>query len=103
MPIEYLQIVSIPVRDQDQAKDFYVRGLGWDLPSDEGYGLADGRRLRWLEVRPHSGQTAIALILEDDMMKAGSMKGLILRASDLDSTVADLASAARTGHVPADR
>jgi hypothetical protein len=29
MPIEYLQIVSVPVRDQDQAKEFYVHGLGW--------------------------------------------------------------------------
>jgi hypothetical protein len=62
-----------------------------DLLSDEGFEVADGRRLRWLKVRPHSGQTAITLILEDDMMKAGSVKGLILRASDLDSTVADLA------------
>jgi hypothetical protein len=91
MAIEYLQIVSVPVRDQDQAKDFCVHGLGWDLLSDEGYELADGRRLRWLEVRPHSGQTAITLIMEDDVMKAGSAKGLILRTSDLDSTVADLA------------
>ena len=37
MPIEYLQIVSVPVGNQDQAKDFYVRGLGWDLLSDEEY------------------------------------------------------------------
>ena len=57
MPIEYLQIVSVPVTNQDQAKDFYVHGLGWDLLSDEGYELANGTRLRWLEVRPHGGQT----------------------------------------------
>jgi len=84
--------VSVPVRDQDQAKDFYVRGLGWDLLSDEEYELAGGTRLRWLEVRPHGGQTAITLVLEDETMKAGLMKGLVLRASSLDSTVADLAS-----------
>ena len=70
MPIEYLQIVSVPVRNQDQAKDFYVHGLGWDLLSDEGYELAEEDRLRWLEVRPHGGQTAITLVLEDDTMKA---------------------------------
>ena len=92
MPIEYLQIVSVPVRNQDQAKDFYVRDLGWDLLSDEGYELAGRTRLRWLEVCPHGGQTAITLVLEDDTMKAGLMKGLILRATSLDSTVADLAS-----------
>ena len=76
---------------QDRAKDFYVHGLGWDLLSDEGYELAEGTRLRWLEVRPHGGQTAITLVLEGDTMKAGLMKGLTLRASSLDSTVADLA------------
>ena len=97
MPIEYLQIVSVPVGNQDQAKDFYVRGLGWDLLSDEEYELGEGTRLRWLEVRPQGGQTAITLVLEDGsmkagLMKAGLMKGLILRASSLDSTVADLAS-----------
>jgi catechol 2,3-dioxygenase-like lactoylglutathione lyase family enzyme len=92
MPIEYLQIVSVPVRNQDQAKHFYVHGLGWELLSDEGYELAEGTRLRWLEVRPHGGQTAITLVLEDSTVKAGLMKGLILRASSLDSTVANLAS-----------
>jgi catechol 2,3-dioxygenase-like lactoylglutathione lyase family enzyme len=91
MPIEYLQIVSVPVSSQDRARDFYVHGLGWDVMSDEGYQLPGGKQLRWLEVRPHGGQTAITLTLEDGTMKAGSMKGMILRAVDLDSTVADLA------------
>jgi len=42
-------------------------------------------------VRPRGGQTAITLVLEDDTMRAGSMKGMILRASSLESTVAELA------------
>ncbi len=91
MPIEYLQIVSVPVSSQDQAREFYVDGLGWDLLSDEGYELTGGQRLRWLEVRPPDGQTAITLVMEDDATRAGSVKGMTLRASDLDSTVAELA------------
>lgn len=91
MSIEYLQIVSVPVSSQDQAREFYVNGLGWDLLSDEGYELAQGQQLRWLEVRPLGGQTAITLVQEDDAMKAGSIKGMILRATSLESTVADLA------------
>ena len=90
MSVEYLQIVSVPVSSQDQAREFYVHGLGWDLLSDEEYELGAGQRLRWLEVRPRGGQTAITLVLEDDMMRAGSMKGMILRASSLESTVAEL-------------
>jgi catechol 2,3-dioxygenase-like lactoylglutathione lyase family enzyme len=90
MPIEYLQIVSVPVRSQDQAKEFYVGGLGWDLLSDEAYQLG-GQEQRWLEVRPPGGQTAITLVLEDSTLKAGSAKGMILRAAALESTVAELA------------
>jgi predicted enzyme related to lactoylglutathione lyase len=92
VPIEYLQIVSVPVGDQDRAREFYVNGLGWDLMSDDAYQLPGGQQLRWLEVRPHGGQTAITLTLADDTTKAGSAKGLILRSTDLASTVADLAA-----------
>jgi catechol 2,3-dioxygenase-like lactoylglutathione lyase family enzyme len=91
MPVEYLQIVSVPVSSQDRAREFYVQGLGWDLLSDEGYELPGGQWLRWLEVRPRGGQAAITLVMEDDTMRAGSMKGMILRASDLEATVAELA------------
>ena len=69
MPVEYLQIVSVPVSSQDRAREFYVHGLGWDLLSDEEYELAGGQSLRWLEVRPPGGQTAITLVLEDDTMR----------------------------------
>jgi catechol 2,3-dioxygenase-like lactoylglutathione lyase family enzyme len=62
MPVEYLQIVSVPVSSQDRTRDYYVRGLGWDLLSDEEYELSEGQQLRWLEVRPRGGQTAITLV-----------------------------------------
>jgi len=90
MPIAYLQIVSVPVSDQDRAKDFYVNALGWDLLSDEGYEMG-GATLRWLEVRPPNGQTAITLVAADDV-KAGTMTGMILRSMDLSATVAELTS-----------
>jgi uncharacterized glyoxalase superfamily protein PhnB len=64
---------------------------GGYVDGSPGYELAGGPRLRWLEVRPPGGQTAVTLVLEDDGMTAGSMKGMILRASSLESTAADLA------------
>jgi predicted enzyme related to lactoylglutathione lyase len=82
--------VSVPVSSQDHAKEFYVSGLGWDLLSDETYELGGGQQ-RWLEVRPPGGQTAITLVLEDSSMKAGSVKGMVLRAAALESTVTELA------------
>ena len=98
MPIEYLQIVSVPVSSQDRAMEFYVNGLGWDLLSDEAYELGSGQRQRWLEVRPPGGQTAISLVLEDSSLKAGSVKGMILRAAALESTVAELAGRGDPGN-----
>jgi hypothetical protein len=76
MPIEYLQIVSVSVSSQDHAKEFYVNDLGWDLLSDEAYELDGGQEQRWLEVRPAGGQTAITLVLESSILKAGSAKGI---------------------------
>ena len=89
MPIEYLQVVSVPVSDQDRAKDFYVNALRWDLLSDESYEMG-GAYMRWLEVRPPNGQTAITLVATDEA-EAGTMKCLTLRATDLNATVAELA------------
>jgi catechol 2,3-dioxygenase-like lactoylglutathione lyase family enzyme len=42
MPVEYLQIVSVPVSSQDRAREFYVQGLGWELLSDEDTSLPGG-------------------------------------------------------------
>ena len=98
MPIEYLQIVSVPVSSQDRAMEFYVNRLGWELLSGEAYELGSGQRQRWLEVRPPGGQTAISLVLEDSSLKAGSVKGMILRAAALESTVAELAGRGDPGN-----
>jgi catechol 2,3-dioxygenase-like lactoylglutathione lyase family enzyme len=91
MPIQYLQIVSVPVSDQDRAKEFYVDRLGWDLLSDESYEAAEGRS-RWLEVRPPGGQTAITLLDAGTPAGTGPTQGMILRANDLERTVGELAA-----------
>ena len=45
MPIDHVQIVSIPVSDQDRARDFYVNALDWELVSDNDTGDR-----RWVEL-----------------------------------------------------
>jgi predicted enzyme related to lactoylglutathione lyase len=89
MAIDYLQILLIPVSDQEKAKRFYVDILGWDLLSDESYSTPQGN-LRWLEVRPKKGQTAISLIPDDETRKAGSMDNMTLHTDNLESTVEEL-------------
>ena len=41
-------IVSVPVSDQEKARDFYVDTLGLELRADEGWGAG----MRWVEVAP---------------------------------------------------
>jgi predicted enzyme related to lactoylglutathione lyase len=95
VPIEYLQMVAVAVRDQERAKAFYVGTLGWDLLADQVYPIGGGRTARWLEVRPPRGQTAISLVVGDDQNRVGG-HGLTLRALDLTQTVAELAASGVT-------
>src|SRR4051812_42501641 len=50
--------VIIPVSDQDRSLAFYTETLGFEKGMDVTYGESD----RWLEVKPPSGETSIAIV-----------------------------------------
>ena len=77
-----LQVVSIPVSDQERAKWFYTQTLGFDLRADNPM----GPDARWIEVAPPGGQTALTLVNWFATMPAGSTKGLVLGCADLEGT-----------------
>src|SRR5215469_11579897 len=56
--IQRMSYASIFVTDQDQAKDFYVGKLGFEVKTDQS--LPNG--FRWLTVSP-KGQTELQIIL----------------------------------------
>ncbi|HEY4268387.1 MAG TPA: VOC family protein [Galbitalea sp.] len=87
MPISQVQVVSVPVSDQDAAIDFYVNRLGFTLAADQQ--LQPG--MRWVMVVPPGGGAALTLVTWFESMPAGSSKGLVLETSDLDATVEELA------------
>ncbi|MDG4831111.1 VOC family protein [Solwaraspora sp. WMMD1047] len=82
----HIRLLSLPVRDQDRARDFYVDVLGFDLVRDNPMGPDQ----RWVEVCPKGGQTAITLVTWFPTMAPGSVKGLVLEAEDLDAEVTAL-------------
>jgi catechol 2,3-dioxygenase-like lactoylglutathione lyase family enzyme len=86
MAITHIQLLSVPVTDQDRAKDFYVDTLGFDLVSDN----AMGPDQRWVQVAPKGAGTGITLVTWFETMPAGSLKGLVLETDDLDGDVASL-------------
>lgn len=83
MAISSVQLFSLPVADQDRAREFYVDVLGFDLIRDNPMGPDS----RWVQVGPHGGSTSITLVTWFDTMPPGSVKGTVLETDDLDGDV----------------
>ena len=80
MAITGVQVFSLPVTDQDRARDFYVDVLGFELVND----LPMGPGMRWVQVRPPGGSTSITLVTWFDQMPAGSLQGLMFAVDNVD-------------------
>jgi catechol 2,3-dioxygenase-like lactoylglutathione lyase family enzyme len=61
----YLEQVAIIVDDYDEAIDFFVDKLGFDLVKDSPAFTNDGRPKRWVVVRPPDARTALLLAEAD--------------------------------------
>ncbi|MEV2272314.1 VOC family protein [Nonomuraea africana] len=88
MNITHAKIVTVPVSDQDRAKDFYVSSLGFEVIADQQMGP-----VRWLQVAPKGAQTSFTLATAQQGFAPGSAKGIILETTDLDADCAELAKA----------
>jgi catechol 2,3-dioxygenase-like lactoylglutathione lyase family enzyme len=86
MTISRVQVFSIPVSDQDRARDFYVGALGMRVLSDS----ALGPDMRWLQLGFDGADTAVTLVTWFPSMPAGSLKGIVLETDDLEGDVAAL-------------
>lgn len=58
--LSHISTVSIYVRDQDAARDFYVDKLGFELREE-----VDGGPFKWIEVAPSGAQTTICIATPD--------------------------------------
>ncbi|HZE31356.1 MAG TPA: VOC family protein [Actinoallomurus sp.] len=83
MSLTHIQLLSVPVADQDRAKDFYVNTLGFELVADTPMGPGQ----RWVQVRPKGAQSSITLVTSFDTMPPGSLKGLVIETDDLQGDV----------------
>jgi len=82
--------VAIPAADQDRALQFYVDTLGFELRSDEKF--ADGQ-MRWIEVAPAGGSTAIAIAPPMEGGPTSVDTGIVISSSDLEADHAALKAA----------
>jgi catechol 2,3-dioxygenase-like lactoylglutathione lyase family enzyme len=86
MALSNLEVVSVPVSDQERAKQFYVDKLGFTVQVDSQF----GESMRWVMLRPPGSGTCITLVTWFDTMPAGSLKGSVLGCDDLEKTLAEL-------------
>jgi catechol 2,3-dioxygenase-like lactoylglutathione lyase family enzyme len=84
--INRLDVVSIPVSDQDRAKAFYRDVLGFEELADQPM----SPEMRWVQLAPRGAQTSVTLVNWFESMPAGSLRGLVLHTPDLDADVAAL-------------
>ena len=93
--IRAIDIVTIPVRDQDAALKFYTEKLGFKVTNDFAYnadqasqaGVAAGSR--WISMQLPGGGTSLNLTNVFENMKPGSMK-LYLSSPDIDAAYKEL-------------
>lgn len=83
MNITHINILSIPVNNQETAKDFYTNKLNFKVLRDDTFGDQ-----RWLQLTIDGAQTSITLVTHG--MPAGSQKGVVLATHDIHADHATL-------------
>jgi catechol 2,3-dioxygenase-like lactoylglutathione lyase family enzyme len=81
MTIQDVVVVSVPVSDQERAKTFYLETLGFDLIGEDD--SVPG--FHWIRVAPKGASTSLTLVTWFETMPPGSLQGLVLTSSDLQS------------------
>jgi catechol 2,3-dioxygenase-like lactoylglutathione lyase family enzyme len=95
-----IDLVTVIVREYDEAVEFFTQVLGFELAADEPAETTDGRAKRWVVVRPPAGGTGLLLAQADGpeqetavgRQMAGRV-GFFLRVDDFDATFARLVEA----------
>ncbi len=85
--IRQIKFVSIPVKDQNRALDFYTEKLGFTIITDQPF---DGKQ-RWIELRIPKAETRVVLFTppgQED--RAGTFSGISYATDDVEQSYAEL-------------
>jgi catechol 2,3-dioxygenase-like lactoylglutathione lyase family enzyme len=81
-----LEVVVVPVSDVDRAKAFYAEQMGFEVDHDTQ--IDDHRRV--VQLTPPGSACSIVIGTGLPEMEPGSLKGLQLVVTDIDSACAEL-------------
>jgi len=80
-----IEIISVPVTDQQRAKDFYLK-LGFSVIVEAPF---QGDQ-KWIQLGLPGGGVSITLVTWFDNMPAGCINGLVIKTDDLSKDKEDL-------------
>lgn len=80
-----INIVSVPVSDQQRAKEFYLK-LGLTLTTEQPMGNGDV----WVQLQFPGGGANIALVTWFTKMPPGSLQGVTILTDDIEAEVNEL-------------
>ncbi|MEU9843649.1 VOC family protein [Actinomadura sp. NPDC048032] len=80
MNITHVRLLTVPVSDQDAARDFYATKLGFEVVVDRSTGP-----MRWLQMAPKGAETNVVLANHVPGAAPGGVHGLMLETTDLDA------------------
>lgn len=86
--------VTVYVKDQDKALDFYRNKLGFDVVADMSTEMGE-HKMRWLTVRPQGGggpEIALWPGTGQEAGRIGTATGITLVCPNLDDTHKDLSA-----------
>jgi predicted enzyme related to lactoylglutathione lyase len=87
--IKAVKFVSIPVRDQDRALEFYTEKLGLSIVTDQPF---DGSQ-RWLELGIAGADTRVVLFTTDaDRERIGTFSNIAFCSDNVEKTYRDLSA-----------
>jgi predicted enzyme related to lactoylglutathione lyase len=85
--ISHIKFVSIPVRDQKRALDFYTEQLGFTIITDQPF---DDQQ-RWIELRIPKAETRVVLFTPPGHAdRVGTFTNVSFACADIDATYAEL-------------
>ena len=79
-----IEIISIPVTDQQAAKAFYLK-IGFEILVEANF-----EKQTWIQMAFPGSPVSITLVNWFLEMPAGSVRGLVIKTDDLDKDIADL-------------
>ncbi|MDR3681015.1 MAG: glyoxalase superfamily protein [Flavipsychrobacter sp.] len=74
-----IEIISIPVTDQEKAKAFYVDQLGFSIINEAPFDSGQ----KWIQLGLPGTQTTITLVNWFKDMPAGCIQGLLISTDDI--------------------